>query len=281
MAFETIIYEKLGSVGRITMNRPEVRNAQNIQMTKELDEAFKMAEEDDEVRVIILAGAGPSFSSGHDLGSAAAQKEQELYPLKGPGAQGRMQREEEIYLDPCLRWRDISKPTIAQVQGYCIMGGFMLASICDLIVAADDAQFTDRAVRERGAAVEYFSHPWELGPRKCKEMLFTGDYIGAEEAWRLGMVNHVVPREKLEEETLKLAQRIALQDPFSLKLAKWSVNYTMDVMGERNAIRAHFILHQLTHAHRDIAGYHFTEPGKSVKDFLRERDAKFEEGARP
>jgi enoyl-CoA hydratase len=273
MAYETIIYEKLeGNVARITLNRPEVRNAQDTKMIKELDDAFKKAEADDEVRVIILAAAGPCFSSGHDLKEGGEVRKN----LPKPGAEGRMKLEEEIYLDPCLRWRDIQKPTIAQVHSYCIMGGLMLAAVCDIIIASEDALFAERAVRERGAAVEYFCHPWEFGIRKTKEMLFTGDFIGAEEAYRLGMVNHVVPRDKLEEETLKLARKIALQDPFALKMAKLAVNQTWDIMGFRNAIIAFFTIHQLTHSHRGEIGYTMTET-KSVKEFLKERDAKFEQ----
>jgi enoyl-CoA hydratase len=149
-----------------------------------------------------------------------------------------------------MRWRDLPKPTIAQVQGYCIMGGMMIASACDLIIASDDAQFADRAVKWGGAHVQYFSMPWDFGPRKTKEYLFTGDFISAAEAERAGLVNRVVPREKLEEETMTLAQRIAERDPFALKLAKASVNETQDAQGWRAAMENAFKNYMLTIPHR-------------------------------
>ena len=151
-----------------------------------------------------------------------------------------------------LRWRDFPKPTIARVQGYCIMGGVILASACDLVVAADDARFLsrlrataitrtvadapvrescDRTVRWGGAHVQYASLPWEIGFWKAKEYLFTGDWMTAADAERLGFVNRVVPRARLEAETMALAQRIAMQDPFALRLCKASLNQMQDEMG--------------------------------------------------
>ena len=277
MAFETILYEKLDNVAKITMNRPEMRNAENRQMSKELAEAFSMAEEDDEIRVIILAGEGPSFSSGHDMGSPAAIAESKKHRIR-IGTIEQWRHEENRWLKFCLRVRDMEKPTIAQVQGYCIMGGMMLATMCDLIIASEDARFADMAVRMGGPAIEYFTHPWELGIRKCKEFLFTGDYIDAQEAWRLGMVNRVVPREKLEEETMNLAKRIALQNPTALKFAKLAVNDTQDFMGFRHSINSLFKMHQLAHA------YWVTDPQLSprsrqaapgVREYLKARDEKF------
>ena len=280
MTFETVIYEKIGNVVKVTMNRPEVRNAESRQMSKEIAEAFGMAEEDDDVRVIILAGAGPSFSAGHDLGSAAAVAEKEKAPPVQAGSFEHYLAEESRWIKPWLHIRDMPKPTIAQVQGYCIMGGLMLASMCDLIIASEDARFAERAVRAGGAAVEYFSHPWEFGIRKAKELLFTGDYIDAQEAWRLGMVNRVVPLEKLAEETMNLAETIAVQSPSSLKFIKQAVNYVQDLQGFRNSIHYFYNLHQLTHAQRTLApgsGYDgLRGDGGSVRDLLKARDEKFE-----
>jgi enoyl-CoA hydratase len=140
------------------------------------------------------------------------------------------------------------------VQGYCIMGGLMLAWCRDLIIGADDALFADRAVRWDGSHVQYFNMPWDLGPRKAKEYLFTGDYIDAATARELGLVNRVVPRAELAEATLELAGRIALQDPFALKLAKASVNETMDIQGQRRALEAAFKNYMLTIPHRQALG---------------------------
>ena len=275
MGFETLIYEKIDNITKITLNRPEVRNAENMLMSKEILEAFKAAEADGEVKVIILAGAGPSFSSGHDLGSAAAKAEKEAQPMV-LGSREHYVNEENRWLKSCLYIRDIPKPTIAQVQGHCIMGGLMLATICDIIIAAENAQFAEYAVRMGGAAVEYFSHPWELGMRRCKEFLFTSEPISAQEAYRVGMVNRVVPLDKLEEETMNLAKKIALQSASALKFAKMSVNYTQDLMGFKSAINYFYNIHQLTHAHRSLEGISLPQQDSgSVKDFLKSRDEKF------
>jgi len=275
MEFRTLTYEKLGPVLRMTANRPEVLNAQSRVMIVELDAAFRAAVEDAEIRVIIVAGAGQHFSAGHDLGSREELEDQKTHPV-GPGIAENLKRLSELYLETCLRWRDVPKPTIAQVQGYCIMGGLMLASCCDLIIASDDALFADRAVRWGGSHVQYFTMPWDLGPRKAKEYLFTGDYIDAATARELGLVNRVVPREALAEATLELAQRIALQDPYALRLAKASVNETMDIQGHRRAAEAAFKNYMLTIPHRQALGtYGAAARAKSVKERIATRDQKF------
>ena len=275
MNFRTLGYEKLGAVLRITANRPEVLNAQSRVMIVELDEAFRAASDDADVRVIIVAGAGAHFSSGHDLGSREEREDQRVHPV-GPGIAENLKRLSELYLETCLRWRDVPKPTIAQVQGYCIMGGLMLASCCDLIIAAEDARFADRAVRWGGAHVQYFSMPWDLGPRKAKEYLFTGDYIDARTALELGLVNRVVARESLSEAALELAQRIALQDPYALKLAKASVNETMDIQGHRRAVETSFKNYMLTIPHRQALGTYGAEArAKGVKQRIETRDRRF------
>jgi enoyl-CoA hydratase len=275
MSFRTLAYEKLGAVLRITASRPEVLNAQSRVMIVELDEAFRAASDDADTRVIIVAGAGQHFSAGHDLGSREEMDDQKAHPV-GPGIAENLKRLSELYLETCLRWRDVPKPTIAQVQGYCIMGGLMLASCCDLIIAADDALFADRAVRWGGSHVQYFTMPWDLGPRKAKEYLFTGDYIDAPTALELGLVNRVVKRDTLAEATLELAQRIALQDPFALKLAKASVNETMDIQGHRRAAEAAFKNYMLTIPHRQALGtYGAAARAKGVKERIETRDQKF------
>lgn len=261
MAFETVLYDKIDKVAKITMNRPEVRNAENQQLSREIQEAFKMAEADEDVRVIILAGAGPDFSSGHDLGTPAARAEMEKNPPQ-PGLEWGMNMETWRWLEGPLYIRDIPKPTIAQVQGHAIMGGFLLASMCDIIIASEDATFQDMAVRFGVPSVEYFSHPWELGIRKAKEFLFTGDPITAQEAWQAGMVNRVVPREKLEEETMNLAQKIAQNHPFALRLVKMSCNATQDIQGFKPSMLPQFLFHQIGHAHaRENPDYASSLPG--------------------
>jgi enoyl-CoA hydratase len=281
MNFRTILYEKLGAVLRITTNRPEALNAQSRVMILELDQAFRMAVEDDGARVVIVAGAGAHFSAGHDIGSPEELEDQKAHPV-GPGMPENLKRLSELYLETTLRWREVPKPTIAQVQGYCIMGGLMLASCCDLIVAAEDARFADRSVRWGGPHVQYFGMPWDLGPRKTKEYLFTGDYLDAHEALSLGLVNRVVPREALAAATLELAQRIALQDPFALKMAKASVNGTMDIQGHRQAIEAAFKNYMMTIPHRQALGtYGAAARARSVKERIQARDGQFGDATGP
>jgi enoyl-CoA hydratase len=254
--YETIIYESPSpGVARIVQNRPQARNAQDLQLTYDLNAAFDHAAQDDDVKVIILAGADPHFSAGHDLRGGSG-KTHDDFPVVGtwggftlPGAEGMMANEEEIYLGMCRRWRNLPKPTIAQVQGKCIAGGLMLAWICDLIVASDDAAFQDPVVQMGVCGVEYFAHPWELGARKAKEMLFTSDWVTAEEAHRLGMVNHVVPRAELAGFTLELAEKIAQKPSFALKLTKEAVNQSLEAQGQWQAMLSVFNLHQLCHSH--------------------------------
>jgi enoyl-CoA hydratase len=238
------------------MNRPEVRNAQNSAMTYALDEAFHRAAQDDSVRVIVLAGAGPHFSGGHDIGSKGRDMDRE-FPRLGmtwnhlttTGIEGRYAREREVYLDMCLRWRELPKPTIARVQGACIGGGLMLAWCCDLVVAADDAFFSDPVLRMGAPGVEYFVHPWQMGPRFAKEFLFLGERVDAHRARELGMVNRVVPVDELEAATREMAESIASMPRLALALAKQCVNRAEDAMGLRQGLETSFALHQLAHAH--------------------------------
>jgi len=251
---ERIRYEQPAEgVARVVLARAETRNAQDRKMLYELDRAFGLAVRDDAIKVIIVAADGPHFSSGHDLRDRAQLSAFPTVTQWGgfglPGAEGHMATEEEIYVGLCWRWRNLPKPTIAQVQGKVIAGGLMLVWPFDLVVASDDATFSDPAVAFGVNGHEYFVHTWELGARKAKEMLFTGAALGAEECHRLGMVNHVVPRAELERFTLDLAKRIATRPSMGLKLAKLAVNQTLDAQGQWNAIQAAFSLHHLGHSH--------------------------------
>lgn len=255
--WQHIAYESPAEhVARIVLDRAETRNAQNTQFLYELNEAFDQAAQDGDVRVIILAANGPHFSSGHDLREQNHADNMNAHTLVGtwsgigkPGAESTMAREKEIYLGFCERWRNLPKPTIAQVHGKCISGGLMLVWPCDLIVASEDAQFQDNTVTMGMCGVEYFAHPWEFGVRKAKELLFTADWLSAEDAKALGMVNQVVPRDLLEQAVLDLATRIAQKPPFALKLIKEAVNAAEDAQGRRAAFDQAFALHQLGHSH--------------------------------
>jgi enoyl-CoA hydratase len=259
----TVLYERRGPVALVTMNRPEYRNAQNSAMTYALDAAFTRAVEDDEVKVIVLAGAGKHFSAGHDIGTPERDVDKSFDRkavvwwdhVGAEGGDQRFARESEVYLGMCRRWRELPKPTIASVQGACIAGALMLAWVCDLIVASEDAFFADPVVRMGIPGVEYFAHPWELGPRAAKEVLFTGERFSAHQAKEWGMLNRVVPREDLETETFALAEKIAGMPRFGLALAKKAVNQAEDLMGLRSGMDSVFGLHHFAHAHNaEVSG---------------------------
>ena len=241
MTYRHISVERIGAVARICHNRPAQRNAESSFLLDELDAAMTAAATDDAVRVIILGGVGDHFSAGHDL--KEAQENRANFTVEQ-----RFAYEEKRYFDYSLRIWDCPKPTIAQVQGACVAGGFMVANMCDLIVAADDAFFADPVCKTlAAAAVEVLVHPYVMGLRAAKDFLFTGRRMGAEEALRIGMVNRVVPRAALEAATLALANTVAEAAPFALKLTKRSLNRAMDMQGFRNALTAHFDTHQLSH----------------------------------
>ena len=255
-------YELLddGIIARITLERPRTRNAQNRGLLVELGDAFLRAEADDTVRVVILAGAGPMFSSGHDMGSSESVKEREPGPdqhasfkVNGGtrlGAEKRMLQEWHYFFENTRRWRNLRKITVAQVQGPVFAAGLMLMWACDLIVAADNASFADVVGTRLGmCGVEYFAHPWEFGPRRAKELLLTGDSLDVHEAYRLGMVSKVFPAEDLAEQTVAFARRIAKTNAMAALLIKDSVNQSVDNMGFYNALNACFTLHQLNHSH--------------------------------
>ncbi|MEV6562293.1 enoyl-CoA hydratase [Nocardia sp. NPDC051756] len=259
---DVVTYEVRGRTAIVTLNRPDYRNAQNSVMTYALDAAFERAVEDPEVGVIVLAGNGKHFSAGHDIGTPGRDHHIH-YPNKAAlwwdhvdrvGGDQRFARELEVYLGMCRRWREIPKPTIAMVQGACIAGGLMLAWVCDLIIASDDAFFSDPVVRMGIPGVEYFAHPWVMGPRAAKEFLFTGDRFGAAQAKEWGMVNRVVPRAELEAETLALAEKIGAMPQFGLALTKKAVNQAEDQMGMRTGMDSVFGLHHFAHAHNAEVG---------------------------
>jgi len=260
--YEFVSYEELeeGTIVRIMLDRPKTRNAQNRGMLVELNDAFLRAEADDAVRVVILGGTGPMFSSGHDMGSKLSLEERmpgpnqhETAKINGgqrSGSEALMLQEWHYFFQNTLRWRNLRKITIAQVHGPVYAAGLMLMWSCDLIVASEDATFSDVVGTRLGMmGVEYFAHPWEFGPRKAKELLLTGDSIDADEAHRLGMVSKVFSNEELGEKTLAFARRIAGVPTVAALLIKEAVNQTQDNMGFTNALQACFTLHQLNHSH--------------------------------
>ncbi|HCS26139.1 MAG TPA: enoyl-CoA hydratase [Spongiibacteraceae bacterium] len=261
-----INYEKIDRVGVITLDRADKANAVNGPMLDELDEAWSMAAADRDVRVIVVKANGKHFSSGHDMSGSnealsgekgAAQSDQSnQLDWKERGLEALYEWESKRYLGYSRRWRDIPKPSIAAVQGACIAGGLMLCWPCDLIVASEDAKFSDPVVRMGIGGVEYHAHTWELGARKAKEMLFTAKSMTAAEALEFGMVNRVVPRDNLLDETMALANEIAQMHPFALAQAKRAVNQTMDIQGFYTALQSVFDIHQTGHGNAlAVGGY--------------------------
>ena len=238
----TIRYAVDGPVATITLARPEAANAQNSQMIDEIDAAFDRAGTDDDVRVVVLAGDGKHFSAGHDLKEILAGEERWAKMRATP--EGKLRHEQVMYFDKLVKIRDFRKPTIAAVQGVCSAAGLMLACMCDLIVAADDARFSNPVLPMSGVGVELLVEPWELGPRKAKEFLFCAQEFGAAEAERYGLVNRVVPRAELLDSARAMAEQVARVPPLTAEAVKASINHMVDLMGQRESWRYHFMLHQ-------------------------------------
>jgi enoyl-CoA hydratase len=260
--YEFLLTETLddGKIVRIMFNRPESRNAQNRGMLVELDDAFVTAEADDDARVVILGGVGTVFSSGHDLGTRRTREEREPGPHQHPtyrtyggsqeSVEKRYRQEWQFFLDNTLRWRNLRKVTICQVQGPAYLAAAMVAWACDFIVCAEDASFGDMAATRFGNDhVEYFAHPWEMGCRKAKEFLMLGDTITAEEGYRLGFVTKIFPTDRLDELTLAFARRIANLPSVTTLLIKEAVNETQDIQGFTNSLKTGLNLHMLMHSH--------------------------------
>lgn len=256
---DTILYAAAEGVATITLNRPRYNNAQNGRMLYALDDAFKRAASDDGIKVIVLRGAGNHFTAGHDIGSPGrdVDQSQERVTLwydhsDKVGGEFLYAREADVYLGLCRRWREIPKPTIAMVHGACISGGLMLAWVCDLIVASDDAFFADPVVHMGIPGVEYFAHAYELHPRIAKEFLLLGERMSAARAYQMGMVNRVVPRADLEAETYRMAAKMVKMPRLGLALTKQAINHVEDLQGKRSAMDAAFAWHHFAHAQNII-----------------------------
>lgn len=256
---EFVTYAVDEGVAWVMLNRPQYSNAQNYRLLNQLDAAFKRAVEDDEVKVIVLGGEGKHFSAGHDIGTP--EKDSNLprervhlwwdHTNKG-GAERQYVLEQDAYLGLCRRWQEIPKPMIAMVQGACVAGGLMLAWVCDLIVASEDAFFQDPVVRMAQPGVEYFAHAFELPPRVARELLLLGERMPAERAYQFGMVNRIYPRESLRAEVARIAAEIAQRDRFGLALTKQAINFVEDLRGKRQAMDGVFHMHHLAHAHNQL-----------------------------
>jgi enoyl-CoA hydratase len=227
-----VLYEVQGKVALVTLARPRYRNAQSWRLLDELDAALDRACADRQVSVIIVRGEGDHFSSGHDLGTP-----EQVADVRARGVPAVGITEYDAFrkynLDLTLKWRNLPKPTIAMVRGYCIYGGWMIAAAMDLVFASPDARFL-------AGQVEYFSIPFDVGFRKAKELLFESRLIDAEEARQLGFVNRVYAADALERETLAFAGRVAEQGYGGLRMAKLAVNKMQDLVGFSAAMEAAF-----------------------------------------
>ena len=250
--YTQILYEQHGRVARIVLNRPRYRNAQSRVLLEELDHAFGRAGEDDDIGAIVFAGAGDHFSAGHDLGTPEELADREERPYED-GLRGKYRRGFDLNIDTSLRWRNLPKPTIAAVQGYCIFAGWIISSAMDVIFAADDAMFLP-------ANFQYFSVPWELHHRKAREILFESRFIDAQEAMELGFVNRVIPKDRLEEESMAYAARVAANDPFQLRMIKLAINQAQDAQGFTQHIQGAFPLYQLSSLGESDPGFALAKP---------------------
>lgn len=256
---QPVRYDVEGPIAWITLDRPRYHTAQNSQMTYALDAAFRRAVDDETIRVIVLRGEGKHFSAGHDIGTPGRDLH-ETFERKHlladhtnkPAAELLYTREQEVYLGMCRRWRDIPKPTIAMVHGACIAGGLMLAWVCDLIVAAEDAFFQDPVGRMGIPGVEYFAHAFELPPRVAKEFILLGERMSAQRAYALGMVNRLAPHAELEQTVRSMATELASRPRLGNWLTKQAINHVEDLRGKRTAMDAVFHMHHFAHAQNDL-----------------------------
>lgn len=266
--YTQILYDVAEGIGTITTNRPHARNAQSRVLIEEMDDAFGRAARDPAVRVIVLRGAGAHFSGGHDLGSPEELADRQARP-GAEGLRGKYTRSWDLYVEATLRWRNVPKPTIAAVQGYCIFGGWMIASACDVIVAADDALFLP-------TNFQYFSVPWDLHPRKAKAILFESRLIDAKEAEHLGFVSWVVPRRDLDAEVIEYATRVAENDPFQLRMIKLAINQVQDTQGFTSHIYSAHALHMLSSTGEADPDYALAKPGGKRRPMVQRAFENYE-----
>jgi enoyl-CoA hydratase len=258
-------------IRRLTMNRPHKRNALNNALRTAIMTALEEADGDPQVHVSILRGAGPCFSSGYDLSSDNTVG-QPFHTAGGPGQWPRH------VVDGWTRIWDLQKPVIAQVHGYCLAGGSELATCCDLVYVAEDAQIGYPPTRLMSPPDNQF-HPWLMGLRRAMEMYLTGDSISGIEAAQDGFANRAYPSTELEQRVLALAERIAMVPIELQQINKRSVHRAMEIMGLRTAIRAGTELQALAFSTEASRAYlnRFKRDGASVAKLLSERDAPFKD----
>jgi enoyl-CoA hydratase len=254
-------------VRRLTLNRPKKRNALNNALRGELFAALEAGDADPEVRVTILRGAGKCFSAGYDL-TANNAKDQPYYTAPGDANWPR-----HVVAGWFAIW-DLAKPVIAQVHGYCLAGGSELATACDLVYVAEDAQIGYPPVRTMSPPDMQY-HPWLMGLRGAMEVMLTGDSISGSEAARLGYANRAFPVEELDARVLEIAGRVAKVPSDLQQLNKRSVHRAMETMGMRTALRAGTEIQALGFHQRSAKEYFKVLAGGSLTKALDARDEKF------
>ncbi len=269
-----VLYERRGPAAWLTLNRPDKLNALSYELVRELRDAIRRAAEDDAVKVAVLTGAGRAFSAGFDLSEEAESR------VEGADRWRRILADD---VELTLELWSLPKPTIAAVRGWCLAGGCELAMACDLIVAADDAQFGEPEIRYGSGPVTLLM-PFLLGQKKTNELLFTGDAIDAVEAERLGLVNRVVPVDGLEEAVGELVRKIAPTPLPVLRLTKLALLRAYESMGLRSAVLSNLDLSAILNAADTPEQREFDEivSTRGLKAALAWRDSRYgEELGRP
>ena len=262
-----LIDNPLPGVRRLTMNRPEKRNSLIHPLRGAILEALQEADTDPNVKVSIIRGAGPSFSSGYDLSGANAGHDMPFFTAGGEGQWPRHVTEGWMSI-----W-DLAKPVIAQVHGYCLAGGSELATCCDLVYIAEDAQMGYPATRF-GVPDMHF-HTWFLGMRRAMEMMMTGDSISGSDAVAEGWANRAFSADKLEEEVLAIAERITKTPSDLTQLNKRVVHRQMEIMGLRTGIRAGTELCALGIHTDSMKAFLGNIKDKGLTEALTERDEEY------
>ena len=261
-----IVDSPLAGVSRITLNRPESRNALNNTLRGEIYGTLEANDNDDSIRVTIIRGAGKAFCAGYDLKSDTSAER----PFHTAGGDGSWARH---VVEGAFRVWDLAKPVLAQVHGYCLAGGTELATSCDLVYIAEDAKVGYPVVRSMSPPDNQF-FPWVVGMRNAMEMMLTGDAISGKEAVQYGFANRAFPIESLEEEVLRVAEKIAKIPTDLEQMNKRAVHRQMELMGMRAAIRQGTEIQALAF-HTESTRAHFKELRAGLTDALSKRDGKF------
>jgi enoyl-CoA hydratase/carnithine racemase len=272
MAYETLLTDLAQGILTITLNRPQVLNAINHQLRQELGQAIDLARDDDNVKVVVIRGAGRAFSSGDDL-KEAFTKPVSAYTV----AKSRAGVQSEVELN--FKIWDLPKTVIAQVHGHCLGAGCDLAFACDITIAGEDALFGEPEVRHISAPPTLLM-PWSVGLKKTKYLLLTGQTIGAEVAERWGLVSIVVPSAELDETVRKVATDVARIPADTIALNKTAINRTYEIMGLREAVQYNVetsTLIQLTKSKEELESRQRIIREVGLKAFLEQRDKPFED----